>query len=55
MEGLAAIAEENSAASEEASSNVTVYTDQIKELSYQIGVFEKMINNFQEDLKGFRV
>ena len=55
MEGLAAIAEENSAASEEASSNVTVYTEQIKELSYQIGIFEKMINNFQEDLKGFRV
>ncbi|MBC7959143.1 MAG: heme NO-binding domain-containing protein [Vallitaleaceae bacterium] len=55
MEGLAAIAEENSAASEEASSNVMMYTDQIKELSEQINVFETMIMNFQEDLSKYIV
>lgn len=55
MENLAAIAEENSAASEEASSNVTMYVEQIKELSDQITVFELMIQNFQEDLSKYVV
>lgn len=55
MEGLAAIAEENGAASEEASSNVAVYTDQIKDLTEQIEVFETMINSFKEDLGKYSV
>lgn len=55
MEGLAAIAEENGAASEEASSNVAVYTDQIKDLTEQIEVFEIMINSFKEDLGKYSV
>jgi len=50
IEGLAAIAEENSAASEEASSNVTLYVEQIKELTSQITVFKELIENFKEDL-----
>ena len=55
MEGLAAIAEENGAASEEASSNVAIYTDQIKDLTEQIEVFETMITSFKEDLGKYSV
>lgn len=55
MHNLAAIAEENSAATEEASSNVAVYVDQINELTSQIAVFDKMIKNFQEDLSRYKI
>ena len=55
MHSLAAIAEENSAATEEASSNVAIYVDQINELYNQIVVFEKMIKNFQEDLSRYKI
>jgi methyl-accepting chemotaxis protein len=55
MHSLAAIAEENSAATEEASSNVAIYMDQINELTDQITVFEKMIKNFQEDLSKYKI
>ena len=55
MEGLAAIAEENSAASQEASSNVTLYVEQIKELTNQISVFKELIQNFKEDLNTYNI
>jgi len=55
MHSLAAIAEENSAATEEASSNVAIYVDQINELTNQIAVFDKMIKNFQEDLSNYKI
>ncbi|MFA9377969.1 MAG: methyl-accepting chemotaxis protein [Lachnotalea sp.] len=55
IQNLAAIAEENSAATEEASSNVAIYVDQISELTVQIGVFDEMIKNFQEDLSLYNV
>ena len=55
MHSLAAIAEENSAATEEASSNVAIYVDQINELTNQINVFDKMIKNFQEDLSKYKI
>lgn len=55
MHSLAAIAEENSAATQEASSNVAVYVDQINELTNQIAVFDLMIKNFQEDLASYRI
>ena len=55
MENLAAIAEENSASTEEASANVAVYVEQINELTKQIAIFEKMIQNFQEDLSKYQV
>lgn len=55
MHSLAAIAEENSAATEEASSNVAIYMDQINELSHQINVFDLMIKNFQEDLGKYKI
>ncbi|MDD3174273.1 MAG: heme NO-binding domain-containing protein [Herbinix sp.] len=55
MHSLAAIAEENSAATEEASSNVAIYMDQINELTHQINVFDSMIKNFQEDLSKYKI
>ncbi|MBP1756105.1 MAG: methyl-accepting chemotaxis sensory transducer, partial [Firmicutes bacterium] len=55
MHSLAAIAEENSAATQEASSNVAVYVDQINELTTQIAVFDQMIQNFQEDLSHYKI
>jgi methyl-accepting chemotaxis protein len=53
MHSLAAIAEENSAATQEASSNVTLYVEQINELTNQISVFDYMIKSFQEDLSKY--
>lgn len=55
IQSLAAIAEENSASTEEASSNVSVYVEQIHELTGQIQVFDSMIKNFQEDLGQYMV
>lgn len=55
IESLAAIAEENSAASQEANANISLYIEQIKDLTKQINVFDKMINNFKEDLSKYRV
>ncbi len=55
MQNLAAIAEENSASTQEASSNVTVYVEQIGELTNQITIFDSMIKNFQEDLSNYAV
>lgn len=55
VQNLAAIAEENSAATEEASSNVAIYVDQITELTQQITIFDKMIKNFQEDLSKYKI
>lgn len=55
IQNLAAIAQENSAATEEASSNVAIYVDQITELTQQIVVFDKMIKNFQEDLSKYKI
>lgn len=55
MHSLAAIAEENSAATEEASSNVAIYMDQINKLTDQINVFDLMIKNFQEDLSKYKI
>lgn len=55
IQSLAAIAEENSASTQEANSNVTVYVEQINELTRQINVFEAMIKNFQEDLSNYAI
>lgn len=55
MHSLAAIAEENSAATEEASSNVAIYVEQINKLTGQINIFDRMIKNFQEDLGKFKI
>jgi methyl-accepting chemotaxis protein len=55
IQNLAAIAEENSASTQEASSNVAVYVEQINELTTQMSVFDAMIKNFQEDLKNYEI
>lgn len=55
IQNLAAIAEENSASTQEANSNVTVYVEQIKKLTDQITVFDTMIQNFQEDLGNYTI
>lgn len=55
IQNLAAIAEENSAATEEASSSVAIYVNQINELTKQISVFDEMIKSFQEDLNKYAV
>ncbi|MFV0341278.1 MAG: heme NO-binding domain-containing protein [Anaerocolumna sp.] len=55
IQNLAAIAEENSASTQEANSNVTIYVEQIKELINQVSIFEAMIMNFQEDLSKYVV
>lgn len=55
MQSLAAIAEENSASTQEANSNVAVYVEQINELTNQISVFDSMIKNFQEDLSNYKI
>lgn len=55
IQNLAAIAEENSASTQEANSNVTIYVEQIKELTNQVSIFDAMIKNFQEDLSKYIV
>ncbi|NLL77600.1 MAG: chemotaxis protein [Clostridiales bacterium] len=55
IQSLAAIAEENSASTEEASSNVAIYVEQINELSKQISVFDSMIKSFQANLKKYKI
>ena len=55
LQSLAAIAEENSASTQEANSNVAIYVDHIQELTTQMSVFEGMIHNFQNDLKKYKI
>lgn len=55
MEALVSIAEENSAVSEEVSSNVTVYISQIEELTNNMAEFQKTANIFRSDLKEYNI
>lgn len=55
IESLAAIAEENSASTQEANSNVSIYVDQINDLTNLIEVFDNMIVNFKEDLTKYQL
>ena len=55
IENLAAIAEENSASTQEANSNVSVYVEQITDLTNLIEVFDNMIVNFKEDLAKYQL
>ena len=55
MESLVAIAEENSAVSEEVSSNVTVYMSQIQELVDNMNEFQTTANIFRTDLKEYNI
>lgn len=55
IESLAAIAEENSASSEEVSANVTHYADQIKGLTENVIEFKKITLGFKEDLNTYKI
>lgn len=53
IESLAAIAEENSASSEEVSANVATYTDEIKRMAENILEFKKVSVKFSQDLEKY--
>jgi len=55
IESLAAIAEENSASSEEVSANVINYTNQIKKLTDNVGQFKNLIESFEIELKKYKI
>ena len=55
FESLAAIAEENSASSQEVSANVTTYTDEITRMSKNIVEFKKVSEEFSEDLEKYTI
>lgn len=55
IQNLAALAEENSASTHMAEQNVSVYVDQISELSKQISIFNSMIQVFQSNLKRYKL
>ncbi len=55
MEALVSIAEENSAVSEEVSSNVTLYMSQIQELIDNMNEFQKTAGIFRADLKEYNI
>lgn len=54
IQSLSASAEENSASAQEANSSIIEYVEQITELSSQIGVFNNLIQDFQEDLSSYK-
>lgn len=55
MESLAAIAEENSASSEEVSANVSSYTNEIRKLIDNIHEFKKMTEGFEGELSKYNI
>ncbi|PYG87273.1 methyl-accepting chemotaxis protein [Ruminiclostridium sufflavum DSM 19573] len=55
MHSLAAIAEENSASSEEMSSNVTEYSDKIKDLVQNIQMLEGLLDMYKTELKKYTI
>ncbi|MGL4730639.1 MAG: heme NO-binding domain-containing protein [Clostridium sp.] len=55
IESLAAIAEENSASSQEVSANVNVYSEEIKKLTDSISEFNKIATYFKESLDSYTV
>ena len=55
IESLAAIAQENSAASQEVSASVGIYTNEIKKLIDSIYEFKKITSSFKDDLKKYKI
>lgn len=55
IQNLAALGEENSASTQEASQSVSDYVEQIAELSNKIGVFNSLIQDFQSKLEEYRI
>ncbi len=54
IESLAAISQENSAASEEESASVQVYNEKLQDMMDKIGEFKKVIHYFSEDINQYR-
>ena len=54
IESLAAISEENSAASEEVSASVQIYNDRLQDMMEKITAFKVVIENFSEDINQYR-
>lgn len=54
IESLAAISEENSAASEEVSAAVHIYNEKLQDMMAKIGEFKTVIRNFREDVNQYR-
>ena len=54
IESLAAISEENSAASEEVSASVHIYNEKLQDMLEKIGEFKNVIQNFSEDINQYR-
>jgi len=55
IESLAAIAEENSASSQEVSANVTSYTEEITKLISSINEFKKIASYFKDELEKYKL
>lgn len=55
IESLAAIAEENSASSEEVSANVSNYTNELKKLVTNIHEFKKITESFKGELSKYKI
>jgi methyl-accepting chemotaxis protein len=55
IHSLAAIAEENSASSQEMSANVIEYSNKIKELTTYIEELEKLSQNFKSELGKYKI
>lgn len=55
MESLAAIAQENSASSQEVSANVSKYTNEIKKLMSNINEFKNMTEMFKTELNKYKL
>jgi methyl-accepting chemotaxis protein len=55
IESLAAIAEENSASTEEVSANVSSYTEEIRNLIQSINEFKKIADYFKEGLDKYKL
>ena len=55
IHSLAAISEENSAASEEMSATVTQYSEKVKDLTDNVSMLETLTNNFRLELKKYKI
>ncbi|MEF9952115.1 MAG: heme NO-binding domain-containing protein [Clostridium sp.] len=55
IESLAAIAEENSASSEEVSASVTTYTHEIKNLTESVNHFQKLTEEFSGEIDIYKI
>ncbi|OPJ56326.1 heme NO-binding domain-containing protein [Alkalithermobacter paradoxus] len=55
IESLAAIAQQNSASSQEVSSSVTTYAEEIKKLTRSVSEFKKLTEDFAKDIDIYKI